>query len=258
MKLSEKVAIVTGGGSGIGRSICLLFASEGAKVVVADFDETCANQTRMEIINHGAEAVAFLVDVQDESQVQKLVEKTLDTYGRLDILVNSAGILGPMSIRVENLTIEDWVRTIGINLIGSALMSKHAISAMLRSGGGSIINLASTAGLNPIDGAGPYCVSKAGVLMLTRVTALEYGENGIRVNAICPDKIDTPMMRAVVNHLEDIGVSNARANIASGTVLNRFGRPEEVATLALFLASEQDSSFVTGASILVDGGSTCK
>lgn len=258
MKLKEKVAVITGGGSGIGRSICLKFAREGAKIVIADAVDKVAQATLKETKKISNNVIKVIVDVKNESQVRNMINKTINSFGKLDILVNSAGILGPMSKSIEHLSFEEWIETLEINLVGSGLTIKYAIPEIRKSGGGSIINLASIAGLNPIDGAAPYCVSKAGIIMLTKVAALEYGKDRIRVNAICPDKINTPMMDAVVHHLEDLGNTNVRENIALGTVLNRFGRPDEVASLALFLACDDDSSFITGACILVDGGSMCK
>ena len=257
MRLQNKVAIITGGASGIGREICIRFGSEGAEVIIVDNNPRALDSFSAELNSLSITHVTKVVDVRDEDQITSLMAECEHQYRKLDVLVNAAGILGPMSKPIDQLTIEDWDQTLGINLVGMSLVMKHAIPLMKKSGGGSMINFASTAGLNPIDGAAPYCVSKAGVIMLTRVAALEYGQYNIRVNTICPDKIDTPMMDTVVSHLEDIGLTKARESIASGTVLNRFGSAKEVASLALFLACNEDSSFVTGSSMVIDGGSTC-
>jgi len=257
-KLLGKTAIITGGGSGIGKEICIRFANEGANLVIADVNQTAlisiSNSMKQMDITH----IFKTVDVREETQVRNLIAAAVERFHRVDILVNAAGILGPMSTQIEQLTLEDWHTTLDINLIGSSLTMKYAIPEMKKTGGGSIINFSSTAGLDPIDGAAPYCVSKAGVIMLSRVAALEYGKDGIRVNAICPDKIDTPMMDAVVTHLEETGLSDVRQNISAGTVLNRFGSAKEISSLALFLACEEDSSFITGGYLLADGGSMCK
>jgi NAD(P)-dependent dehydrogenase (short-subunit alcohol dehydrogenase family) len=258
MKLQGKIVVITGGASGIGREICHLFGEEGAKLIIADINQAALDELSEGLIKKHITHIIKVVDICEETQVQELFRFATNSYNKVNILVNAAGILGPMSTTIENLSFQDWRDTLGINLIGSSLTMKHAIPEMKKSGGGAIVNFASTAGLHPIDGAAPYCVSKAGVIMLTRVAALEYGKDGIRVNAICPDKIDTPMMDTVVTHLEDVGVSQVRQNIAAGTVLNRFGTAKEVASLALFLACEEDSSFVTGSYMLVDGGSMCK
>jgi NAD(P)-dependent dehydrogenase (short-subunit alcohol dehydrogenase family) len=257
-KLQDKIAVITGGASGIGREICYKFAKEGARLVIADINPVALKELSNNLTEMKYENIIKVTDVREEPQIQELVNLTIETFGQVDILVNVAGILGPMSKSIETLTVQEWKTTLDINLIGSSLTMKYVIPAMKNSGGGTIINFASTAGLNPIDGAAPYCVSKAGVIMLTRVAALEYGKDGIRINAICPDKIDTPMMDAVVSHLETIGISKVRENISAGTVLNRFGTTKEVAALALFLACEEDSSFITGSYMLIDGGSTCK
>ena len=256
-KLKNKVALVTGGASGIGREICLRFGLDGAQLIIADYNTIALKKLSEELDSMNLLHYTKELDVRDENQISELIADTQRLFIKIDVLVNAAGVLGPMSKPIESLSLEDWNLTLGVNLVGASLIMKHAIPLM-KDNGGSIINIASTAGLNPIDGAAPYCVSKAGVIMLTHVAALEYGQYNIRVNSICPDKIDTPMMDAVVSHLEDIGVTKVRESIASGTVLNRFGSAREVASMALFLACEEDSSFVTGSSMVVDGGSTCK
>jgi len=253
-----KTAIITGGASGIGREICYRFGEEGAKLIIVDLNNEALTELSEILIEKKITHAIKNIDVSDEKQIQELISFTIKTYDNLNILVNSAGILGPMSKTIENLSLQDWRKTLDINLIGSSLTMKYAIPLIKEAGGGCIINFSSTAGLNPIDGAAPYYVSKAGVIMLTKVVALECGNHGIRVNAICPDKIDSPMMDSVVTHLEEIGSDQVRENISIGTVLNRFGTAKEVASLALFLACEEESSFITGSNLIIDGGSMCK
>lgn len=254
MKLKDKVAIVTGAGSGQGRAIAVLFVREGAKVALADLNREAAEAAATEI----GETDRLLIvptDVSNEAQVKQLVEQTIDTFGGVDILVNCAGRLGPLGKETADLlTLEEWDRTLGVNLIGPWLGIKYAAPVMKGRGGGVIINVASTAGLRPFAGAAPYCVSKAGLLMLTQTVALEYVAANIRVNAICPGHIDTPMMDTVIADLEAQGITEARQNVhGRSNPMQRLGRPDEVASVALFLACD-DSSFVTGSYILVDGG----
>jgi NAD(P)-dependent dehydrogenase (short-subunit alcohol dehydrogenase family) len=256
LRLQGKVAIVTGGGSGQGRAIALLFAQEGARVVIADVNTASAQETAHRIRASGSSrALAIATDVSNERDVQRLVDEALREFDGLDILVNCAGRLGPLRKEMaEQLTREEWDTTLGVNLIGPWLCIKYAAPVMKSRGGGIIINVASTAGLRPFPGAAPYCVSKAGLLMLTKTVALEYVSHNIRVNAICPGHIDTPMMDAVIADMEAHGVADARSQVHSqSNPMGRLAQPEEVATVALFLAC-QDSSFVTGSCVLVDGG----
>jgi NAD(P)-dependent dehydrogenase (short-subunit alcohol dehydrogenase family) len=256
LKLEGKVAIVTGGGSGQGRATVLLFAREGARVAIADVNAAAAQETAQQAKASGDSGIlAVPTDVSREDDVKGLVEKTLQVYGGLDILVNCAGRLGPLGKeKADQLTLDEWDKTLGVNLIGPWLCVKHAAPVMKERGGGVIINVASTAGLRPFPGAAPYCVSKAGLLMLTKTVALEYVADKIRVNAICPGHIDTPMMDAVIDDMESQGIVDARQKVhTESNPMKRLARPEEVASVALFLACE-DSSFVTGSYIFVDGG----
>lgn len=257
-KLKGKIAVVTGGGSGIGREVCLRLASEGAILAIMERDLKNLSKLKEKLEELQYEYWADAVDIQEEPLVEEFIKQTVDKFGKIDILVNAAGILGPMSVTTEDLSSQHWKDTLDINLIGTFYTIKYVIPIMKETGGGSIINFASTAGLNPIDGAAPYCVSKAGVIMLTKVVAHEYGKDGIRVNSICPDSIDTAMTRAVISHLENKGLTGVRENLPAGTLLNRTGKPEEVASLVLFLASEEDSGFITGSNTVIDGGSSIK
>lgn len=256
MRLEGKVAIVTGGGSGQGRAIALRFSQEGAAVAVADVDLAGAVETVRQAKELGCgRALALFADVSDEPQVDHLVRLTVEALGGIDILVNCAGVLGPPGKETSDLlTREEWDRALGINLIGPWLGIKYAAPVMRERGGGTIINVASTAGLRPFPGAAPYCVSKAGLLMLTKTVALEYVADNIRVNAICPGHVNTPMMDAVISDMEAGGLDDAHQLVhTESNPMRRLGSPEEVATVALFLACE-DSSFVTGSYVLADGG----
>ena len=256
MKLKGKVAIVTGAASGQGRAVALLFSQEGASVTITDLAIQGAEETARQARDLGNERLlAIAADVSDESDVERLVAHTVDTFGGVDILVNCAGRLGPLRKETADLlTVEEWNQTLGVNLIGPWLGIKYVAPVMREKGGGCIVNVASTAGLRPFPGAAPYCVSKAGLLMLTKTVALEYVEDNIRVNAICPGHVDTPMMDAVIADMEAGGITDARRRVhRESNPMKRLGMPEEVARVALFLVCE-DSSFVTGSYILADGG----
>jgi NAD(P)-dependent dehydrogenase (short-subunit alcohol dehydrogenase family) len=246
-KLENKVAVVTGAASGIGRATALLFANEGAKVVAADCEREKGQRVVEEILERGGDAVFIQTDVSLPHDVKQMVDKAVKTYGHLDIIFNNAGIEGEQAPTAD-CTLENWDRVIGINLKGVFLGMKYAIPEMLKNGGGAIINNASVAGIVGFQGIPAYCASKGGVIQLTKTAALEYAKQGIRVNAICPGVIMTPMVERFVGSNEQ-----ARTAFESMEPIGRFGRPEEVAQLALFLASE-DSSFCTGAPYVVDGG----
>jgi NAD(P)-dependent dehydrogenase (short-subunit alcohol dehydrogenase family) len=245
-KLDGKVAVITGAASGIGRATALLFAEEGAKVVVADWDEAKGRKTAEEIRAAGGEATFVRVDVSRPEDVQAMVETAVRDYGRLDVIFNNAGVEGEQAPTAD-CTLDNWERVININLRGVFLGMKYAIPHMLN-GGGVIINNASVAGLVGFRGIPAYCASKGGVIQLTRAAALEYAPQGIRVNAICPGVIWTPMVERFASTSDE-----ARAALEAMEPIGRFGQPEEVARLALFLASD-DSSFCTGAPFIVDGG----
>lgn len=244
-RLKGKIALITGGGSGIGRAACLLFAREGAKVVIADYVAEGGNETVRQIKAAGGEAAFVQADVSKSTDVQNMIATTVKTYGRVDVLFNNAGIEGP-SAKIANYKEEDWDRVIAIDLTAVYLGMKYVIPEMLKQGGGVIISTASVAGLVGFPGSGAYAAAKAGVINMTRMVALEYADKNIRVNCICPGIIETPMVDRVLGNRPREGVVKAEP-------IGRLGRPEDIANAALFLASDE-SSFATGAPFIIDGG----
>lgn len=246
-KLQDRVAVITGAASGIGRATALLFAREGARVVVADWDESGGSRIAAEIVEAGGESVFVRTDVSRPDDVQSLINAAVEAYGRLDVLFNNAGVEGEL-VPTADCSLENWDRLIGINLKGVFLGMKYAIPHMIGNGGGSIINNASVAGVVGFANLPAYCASKGGVIQLTKTAALEYAKAGVRVNAICPGVIATPMVERVLGDSEEM-----KKSFEALEPVGRFGTAEEVARLALFLATE-DSSFCTGAPFFVDGG----
>ncbi len=249
MKLTNKVALITGAGSGMGRAAALLFAREGAKIAAIDVNQASAEDTVKQIKTAGGSAFAFRADVSKAEDAKAMVEATVSRLGIPNVLYNNAGIEGEGGFLAQ-LSEEGFDRVIAINLRGVWLGMKYALPHMIKNGGGSIINTASIAGMVAVKGAAAYCAAKAGVIALTRVGAMEYGRYNIRVNAICPGAIDTPMVARISG---EGGMSQQATSRIS--LLGRIGRPEEIAQTALFLASD-DSSFATGAPFIIDGGWT--
>jgi NAD(P)-dependent dehydrogenase (short-subunit alcohol dehydrogenase family) len=247
MRLANKVALITGAGSGMGRATALLFAREGAKVAAADIDRHSAAETVEMIGREGGAAIAIGADVSVADDARRMVAETVKRFGGLDVGYNNAGIEGEGGFLAQ-LTEEAFDRVIAINLRGVWLGMKYQLPALIERGGGAIINTASVAGMVAIKGAGPYCAAKAGVISLTRVAALEYGRYNIRVNCICPGVIDTPMAQRVSQEGGITAQDNSRLSL-----LGRIGTPEEIARTALFLASD-DAPFATGAPFIIDGG----
>ncbi len=247
MRLQGKVAIVTGAASGIGRATALLFAREGAKVVVADVLDETANGT-VDIIRKGrGEAVFVHTDVSRTLEIQGMIKTAVRNYGKLDVLFNNAGIEGAM-LDTANYPEEMFDKVISTNLKGVWLGMKYAIPEMLKNGGGSIINTTSVAGLVGFPALSAYCASKGGIIQLTKVAALEYAKQKIRVNAIAPGVIRTPMVDRLIR-----GQPEMEKALLQTEPVGRMGEPDEIATVALFLASDE-SSFVTGHILAADGG----
>jgi len=243
--LEKKVAIVTGGGSGIGKAISLLYASEGAKIVVSDIDEKGGNETVSEIEANGGEAIFVKADTSNADDSKNVVEQTLKQYGALHIAVNNAGIGGPVMPTGE-YPIEGWDKTLAINLSGVFYGLRYQIPAMVASGGGSIVNVASILGKVGTKNSSAYVASKHGVIGLTETAALEYADKNIRINSIGPGYVLTPLVK---NSLDE----NVIKALVDLHPMGRLGASEEVAELALWLNSNK-ASFVTGAYYNVDGG----
>jgi NAD(P)-dependent dehydrogenase (short-subunit alcohol dehydrogenase family) len=244
-KLDGKVAIVTGAASGIGEATAVMFAAEGASVLAADRDDAGGEQVVRRI---GGSARFIETDVSKPEDVQAMIKAAVDGFGRLDVIFNNAGIEGEMNKPTADCTLENWHRVIEINLTGVFLGMKYAIPEMLKVGGGSIINNASVAGLVGFVGIPAYCAAKGGVVQMTKCTALEYATQNIRVNAICPGVIWTPMVERATGPSPE-----GQEAFKAMEPVHRFGTAEEIARMALFLASD-DSSFCTGAPFIVDGG----
>jgi len=240
--LNGKVAIITGASRGIGAASARIFAASGAKVVLAARDEDATAALAKDILSTGGQAVAVPTDVGDPPSVERLVQRALDVYGRLDAAFNNAGD-GHMPTPLADIKVEDFERAVRVNLTGVFLSMKYEIPAMLRSGGGAIVNMSSTAGLNGVKGIAGYVAGKHGIIGLTKTAALDYAQLNIRVNAIAPGPI-------LIHRLKQL---KSRDQVASAVPMRRIGEPEEVAYTAAWLCSEQ-ASFITGATIPIDGG----
>ena len=250
MRFQDKVVVVTGAGSGIGKATALAFGREGAKVVATDLNATSAQAVADQIRGAGGQAESLQVDVSVAADVERMVTTTVERLGRLDVLMNNAGIF--FQVPLAQVPEDQWDRLISINLKGVYLGCKYALPQMIRQGKGAIVNTASIAGLRGFAGYSTYGASKGGVVQLTKAFALEVARVGIRVNCVCPGIIETAMMDQGV---AEMGLDRSMFVQLAGAAhpMGRIGRPEEVAAAILFLASD-DASFITGIALSVDGG----
>lgn len=242
--VKDKVALITGGSSGIGRGTALVFAREGAKVAIADIQVEEGHETVRMVKEAGGEALFVKCDVSVAAEVKTAIEKVVETFGRLDCGFNNAGIESAMA-KTADCTEEDWDRVIEVNLKGAWLCMKYEIPQMLKQGSGAIVNTASIGGVVGLGGMSNYCASKGGIIQLTRTAALEYARSGIRINAICPGGINTPMSKRLVKQPM---MSETRGN-----AMRRWGKPQEVGEAVVWLCSDA-ASFVTGHTMAVDAG----
>jgi NAD(P)-dependent dehydrogenase (short-subunit alcohol dehydrogenase family) len=250
-RLSGKVALITGGGTGIGRAIALAFAREGASVAVAGRRLGKLQEVAAEVQKQGGAGLAVECDVSVATEVDRAVKSTTTHFGRLNVLVNNAGILHVSTI--EGISEEEWDRMMAVNVKGPFLMSRAVLQEFRKCGGGAIVNIGSVLGLFAVKDRAAYCASKGGVTMLTKAMAVDHAHENIRVNCICPSIVETDMVKEVFNESEK-GQAARKARLAT-IPLGRLGRPEDVAEMAVFLASEE-SSWLTGATIPLDGGVT--
>jgi meso-butanediol dehydrogenase/(S,S)-butanediol dehydrogenase/diacetyl reductase len=250
MRLKDRVALVTGAASGIGRATATLFGQEGAKVMCADLNAEGAERVAQEIVKGGGEAASLQVDVSQAAEVEGMVRQTVERWQRLDVLVNNAGIY--FILPLTQVPEEEWDRLININLKGVYLGCKYAIPQMVAQGQGAIVNTASIAGLRGAANWTTYCASKGGVVQLTKAVAMEVARLNVRVNCVCPGIIDTGMFDQAVDMVA-VDRDELAATIGEAHPMGRIGRPEEVAAAILFLASDE-ASFITGVPLSVDGG----
>lgn len=251
MRFKNKVCLITGAGSGIGKATAIGFAKEGAKLVVADINFVAAEATALEIIGLHAEAIFMQTDISKQIEVQNLVAVAVEKFGRIDCAVNCAGIAGTVSLPTHEYPEADWINMLNINLTGTWYCVKAEIKQMLSQGGGTIVNVSSAAGLVGQPDNSPYAASKHGVVGITKTAAIEYATKNIRINAVCPTAIETPMiMKGRRKLAENPEALEAAKNFQR---MKRMGQPGEVAYVILWLCSEQ-SSFITGHAMAVDGG----
>jgi NAD(P)-dependent dehydrogenase (short-subunit alcohol dehydrogenase family) len=250
-RFENKICLITGAGSGIGQATAIAFANEKANVIVADINEDASKNVTSLIESNGGRAIALKVDISNRDDVTNMIVKTIEAFGRLDCAVNAAGIAGRHSLNIHEYPEDEWISMININLIGTYYCMKEEITQMLKNNAGNIVNVSSAAGLVSQPSNSPYAASKFGVVGLTRTVAKEYATKNIRVNAVCPTAIETPMIMEGRRKL----AFNPEALEAAKNfqAMKRMGQPEEVADVILWLCSDQ-SSFITGHAMPVDGG----
>lgn len=251
MKLQDRVAVITGAGSGIGQAMALQFAREGARILAADINGEAAEETSKMVTTAGGACQSFAVDVTQPEQVQAMVEQAIAAYGQLDILCNNAGI--GSTTDVVDCEPADWDRVMTVNVKSVYLGCKYAVPHMVRQNRGVIINTASVAGMVGIVKRAAYCASKGAVIALTRQVAVEYVKQGLRVNCLCPGTVDSPWVERLLSQTDDRAA--ARQALEARQPMGRLGTPEEVAAAALYLASD-DAAFITGTGLVLDGGWT--
>ncbi len=256
-RLDSKIALVTGAGSGIGKEIALLYAQQGAQVIVADIQEDAAAAVVAEISERNGLARSLPLNIADEGQVRVAMQGVVEQYGRLDILVNNAGVSHVGN--VLETSAEDWDRVMAVNARGVFLCSKYALAQMLRQNpaGGILVNIASVAGMIAVDRRFPYGASKGAVISMTRSIAIDFANQGIRANAICPGTVHTPFVEGFLERNFAENKDEVRQQLHARQPIGRMGRPEEIAAAALYLASDE-AALITGSTLVIDGGWTAR
>lgn len=255
MRLTGKVALITGAAMGMGRATAELFAAEGARVAVTDFNEEEGRRTAEAIVARGGDAVFHPLDVSDERQVAAVVAEVVERWGTVDVLVNCAGVIGPDK-QTHEVTEEEWDALFAVDVKGVFFATKHAVPHMIAQRSGSIVNFSSIYGLIGNDEFSPYHVAKGAVTMLTRQDAASYGRYGIRVNSVHPSTVLTPLVEGIADSFEG-GLPAYEEHMTSNQSIRRLGKPLDVAYAVLFLASDE-SSWITGVNLPVDGGYTAR